>query len=471
MAMDTFFAGGGSPMELTSKAIPFAAFSAKFGFNAREDSEPFDHIEYLRERVLITQNPYGRIYAVESDEYITKEQLEIATKSIPPVRTSKAGKPGYVTAAADYLMSPQRHEVGSVVFDPTQPPLSETADGCFNCYRGLDVKPVEGDASAFEDLLKHLTQEEPEHLPWLREWSAYPLQHPGEKLHQAVVLEGEQHGGKSLFGVALGELYGGDRPGSYFRAINQQMLHGSFNPFAYKAFLVLGNEIAPSDKRSAADNLKDMIDRKTVELNRKFQPQIVIRDHANYIFTSNHGNAIFLEDPDGDRRYFVLHVPCRIPKDLADRVWDLSHTPEGRSALLYYLLQVDVSDFNPHGRAPRTRAQGDMYEDSSSDLDCFVQGIVDRARRGFLSEITTAARVAAQWNRTHNREVAVKAAASSLRKAKARSLQKVNIGDGESERPWALCNCDTWRRSDPDAVRKALDEDDLRPAAPKREKY
>jgi hypothetical protein len=457
LAMDDFFAAAGSTLELYAKAIPLAAFLTKLGLGGdNEDAEPIDHIGKLRSEYLVTENPRGAIYSIGSDEFIPKERLEIATKTIPPVKKSKGDRVTYVSAAADYLASPQRRVVKGIMFDPGQPPLTETSSGYFNNCTGLDIEPVKGDASAFDELLEWLTREEPEHFDWMRQWSAYPVQHLGAKLHQAVVLEGDQHGGKSLCGITLGEIYGGDRPGSYFRTINSRILRSSFNPYAYRALLTLGNEITGSDKRSDADNLKDMIDRKTVEVNRKNQPQFTVKDCCNYIFTSNHGDALYLEDPNGDRRYFVVHVSGRIPKDLADRVWALGHTPEGRSALLYHLLNVDLTGFDPHGPAPRTRAQADMFEASGSDLDSYIRGVIEFAGQGGRPEIDTAESLACEYNSRWFKSSAVKAVGHSLKRAGARRLPKIRLADQTPANPWALVNFEKWRKQDADSIRAAL---------------
>jgi uncharacterized protein DUF5906 len=459
LAMDDFFAAGGPALELYAKAVPLAVFLTKLGLGAdNEDAEPIDHIEKLRSEYLVTENPRGAIYSIGSDEFIPKERLEIATKTIPPVKKSKGARVTYISAAADYLASPQRRVVKGIVFDPSQPSLTETPTGYFNNCAGLDVEPIEGDARAFEDHLSWLTREEPEHRDWARQWCAYPLQHPGAKLHQAFVIQGDQHAGKSLFGITLGEIYGGDRPGSYFRAINSRMLRGSFNPFAYKARLTLGNEITGSDRRSDADNLKDMIDRKTVEVNRKHQPQITVKDCCNYIFTSNHGDALYLEDPNGDRRYFVVHVSGTIPQALADRVWALGHTPEGRSALLCHLLNVDLTGFDPHGPAPRTRAQANMFEDSGSDLDSYIRGVIDFTNQGGRPEVITAEMLTREYNDKWDRSVAVKAVGHSLKRAGARRLPKVRLADRTLLNPWALANFEQWKSRDAEAIRTALEE-------------
>jgi hypothetical protein len=61
---------------------------------------------------------------------------------------------------------------------------------------------------------------------------------------------------------------------------------------------VLGDEISGSDKRAEADMMKAMITQEEVNINIKYIPQFSIPDCVNYYFTSNHADALFLEDED-----------------------------------------------------------------------------------------------------------------------------------------------------------------------------
>jgi hypothetical protein len=69
---------------------------------------------------------------------------------------------------------------------------------------------------------------------------------------------------------------------------------------------VLGDEISGSDKRAEADMMKAMITQEEVNINIKYIPQFSIPDCVNYYLTSNHADALFLEDED--RRFFVHEV-------------------------------------------------------------------------------------------------------------------------------------------------------------------
>src|ERR1019366_1233786 len=119
--------------------------------------------------------------------------------------------------------------------------------------------------------------------------------------YQAVVFWGTAGGGKSLTGVVLRGLYGKN-----WVEVNQKEIHGTFNKWASNKQFVLADEISNTDRRTDADFLKSVITRKTVEINLKYVPQYTLADCANFFFTSNSADAVFVDTDD--RRYFVHHL-------------------------------------------------------------------------------------------------------------------------------------------------------------------
>jgi hypothetical protein len=73
LAMDDFFAAGGSALELCAKAVPLTAFLSKLGFSTdnNEDAELVDHIGKLHSEYLVTEDPRGVIYSTPDRKYIS----------------------------------------------------------------------------------------------------------------------------------------------------------------------------------------------------------------------------------------------------------------------------------------------------------------------------------------------------------------------------------------------------------------
>lgn len=258
-----------------------------------------------------------------------------------------------------------RRSVKRLIYAPGQPTVLD--DGSLNTWLGWGVKPKKGNVKPWKQLLDYIfINAKPEHRKWFEQWLAYPLQYPGTKLYSYVLLWSlQQRVGKSLIGLTMGRIYG-----AAFSQISSEDVRSAQNYWLVNKMFILAEEVTSSDKRSDADRVKHMITRETVSVNIKFQPQYDLSDFANYLFTSNHVDAMFFEN---DQRGFVHEIegdPAD-PKFYGEYdVWFRSD--EGAAALFDYLLHLDLKGFSPRGHAPVTDAKIDMTDISQSDLDAFV---------------------------------------------------------------------------------------------------
>jgi hypothetical protein len=91
-------------------------------------------------------------------------------------------------------------------------------------------------------------------------------------------------------------------------------------------------------------------------------------NRANYYFTSNYDDAFHLNDDD--RRYFVVEVgssPMTTEEGTYYGGW--IENRENRNALMWHLLHLDCSDFDPKGRAPDTDEKEEMKAANRPELD------------------------------------------------------------------------------------------------------
>lgn len=269
------------------------------------------------------------------------------------------------SAPAEWIKWPCRAEVERITYKPGQDRI--TAENELNIWSGWGCLPAEGDITPWKQLLDYVFEDaDPDHRVWFEQWLAYPLQHPGEKLFSAAVIWGTQHGtGKSLIGHTMAKIYGRNAI-----EIGDQGLHDSFNGWAENRQFVMGEEITSGDKRQNGDRMKKMITQREMRINQKFLPQYTVPDCINYYFTSNHPDSFFLEDTD--RRYFV-HALNRPPLPQSFyRKYAEWLEGSGPHALFHYLLNLDVSDFDPQGPAPMTDAKVDMINNGRSDVGLWV---------------------------------------------------------------------------------------------------
>lgn len=275
-----------------------------------------------------------------------------------------------VNVFEEWFKWPQRREHSDLVYEPGCDSMV-TEDNSLNMWKGWGCDPVEGDISPFTELLDHLVSVEPEVGPWLWQWLAYPLQNPGAKLYSAVLLHSPMQGtGKTFLGEIVGDIYGRN-----FTTLSQDDLTNNYTyVFANKQFALADEVIAAKDGRKHADRLKSLITQEQMKIEKKFEPIYFIRDTINYLFTSNHVDALYIED--ADRRYCVIKVPSiALPTEFYDKVraWRRSGGP---AHLFYHLLHnVDCSTFRPTAAPPRTKAHNEMKNAVMSDVDAWAYAI------------------------------------------------------------------------------------------------
>ena len=182
----------------------------------------------------------------------------IEARMIPAL--TGAGKPTQNSAGFVWLGSDLCNRVEGRVYEPLSQDLQETTyvpkDGrrYLNNWLGWASEPEpdpEGIEKYWTRLLGHLfqakrseTKAEQEHRErcrrWFEAWWAYPVQHPGAKLHSVAVLLGHQGGGKGLVGMMVGwAVYG-----RHFKHIAQKDLESDFNAnYTANKSLVMGSEI------------------------------------------------------------------------------------------------------------------------------------------------------------------------------------------------------------------------------------
>jgi hypothetical protein len=240
-----------------------------------------------------------------------------------------------------------------------------------NLWPGWGRESKKGNTRPFHQLWKFLTRDEKEILPWILDWLAYPLQRPGTKLYTCLSLWGRVHGtGKSLAGYIMKDIYGEN-----FREIGNKQLFARFNKWAAEKQFIMGTEINSKGHRDAGDILKSIITQEQVLVEPKYIDEYAVRDCNNYYFTSNHPDALFIEDTD--RRFVVVEVvgdplPQSFYQELSE--W---RAAGGASHVFYELLRRDLSNFDPHAPAPPTRAKREMIADSRSDIAHFVAQLRD----------------------------------------------------------------------------------------------
>ena len=251
-----------------------------------------------------------------------------------------------------------------VGFDPTE----KNPDIICNTWAGWPTQPKQGDCELLLDLLMYMCGNEKnqqEVYDWVLKWLAYPLQHPGAKMKTTVVIHGGQGTGKNLFFDAVLKIYG-----KYGRVIDQSAIEDKFNDcFSGKLFMLADEVVARSDLYHVKNKLKGLITGDRIRINPKNMAAYEETNHVNMVFLSNERMPVVLEQDD--RRHMVLWTPPKINnptfyKDIAHEIAN-----GGSAALHYFLLNLDLGDFNPDTKPVMTVAKLELQDLSRDSVTQF----------------------------------------------------------------------------------------------------
>lgn len=382
-----------------------------------------------------------RIYRFAHQDFTTIDLLskELANTQI---WVNDGNRNKLVTHADAWFKSPRRRMHVDVDFVPGADMI---VNNCINRWQGWGAMPVAGDVTPWNELLDHLFVGAPEHRKWFEQWVAYPIQRPGTKLTTATVLWSIVQGvGKSLIGETIGMLYG-----KHFRVISAVELHASFNGWMHDVQFVLGEENSGADPRADANRLKALITGTTVVVNEKYQPALELPNCVNFLFTSNHPDAFYLED--ADRRFYVWEISAgRLPNEFYEKFVDWRDNRGGINALMHHLQHLDLTGFLPKGNAPMTKAKLEMIYHSKSDLERWLMDTFEdetAVEAVFGKQVATLEEVTEAYNRERRGRTTTTAVSKALKRHHSHSSRRVSCGR-RRHKLRSLVNHEGWELAD-----------------------
>ncbi|KKN11301.1 hypothetical protein LCGC14_1027820, partial [marine sediment metagenome] len=237
-----------------------------------------------------------------------------------------------------WLKSPTRRQYDGISFAPSD----EFGENCYNIWRGYARTPQKGDCGLFwQHIESNICSGHYKDYQYVRKWLAYVFQHPGV-IHTALVLIGRQGVGKNSFVEPIGALLG-----SHFLHLSSlDELLSHFNYHLKNAVLIFANEALWGGNKKELGTLKAMITDKTCVIEGKGKDRIMLPNYKHLIISSNEDWPVHI-DPD-DRRFFVLRVGEAHKEDHQYfNALQVQLERGGYDALLFDLLNEDLSEFNP----------------------------------------------------------------------------------------------------------------------------
>lgn len=284
-------------------------------------------------------------------------------------------------------------KANGICFRPALPAgqvVEEEGRKLVNKYVPIDVPRVQGDPSPF---LNHLARVLPveRDRQILLSYMAACVQHKGVKFQWAPLLQGVQGNGKTLFSLCIMHAVGK----RYTHMPKAENLDSNFNIWLLDKLFVGVEEIKVTEKRqSLLETLKPMITAGNgIEIEGKGVDQITADICANFLFTTNHRDA--LKTDDNERRFAMFFTAQQTKQDLIDHGMSGRYFPELYAWLngggyhivneLLHTYQIP-DEFNPAGgchRAPWTSSTEEAVHANKGALEHEVQEAIEEGRPGF----------------------------------------------------------------------------------------
>jgi hypothetical protein len=239
---------------------------------------------------------------------------------------------------------------------------------CFNTYNGFAIDAIDGDCGVVLNHLKEVWADNDNNLYfYIINWFAHAIQYPGEKIGTALAMNGQEGSGKgcilNLIRLIMGNYL--------YSTSDNSVVNKNFNGEIEKKLLVFFDEIGWTEK-DCQGKLKQWITEPTISIEGKGIERKEIKSFHNFIFTTN--NIRIMNLSKTDRRYVIFKTSNKYCGDYEyfKPFFDKENTKKLASAFYHYLLQVDISNWNP-AIIPYTNERQEQIELSKNKVESWIE--------------------------------------------------------------------------------------------------
>ena len=271
----------------------------------------------------------------------------------------------------DFWRSPNTRFYSSVAFDPIPQESS-----VLNFWQGHGVVPESGECKVILDLLyKVICDGNKQQFRYLCHFLAHMLQKPEEKPDVAIIMIGGQGTGKGMFYRLLKRIW----PYTMLQVHDVDDVIGRFTGALERSYGVWMDEALFTHDRKSMERLKAAISEKEMRIEEKFEPKRTIKSHHRFFAATN--NDHFANIDTDDRRFFVLRVSSKHQQDheYFSRYLSALEGEDEVPALVYSLLNLDISKFNVH-RRPQTNEHNNQKIKSLEGIKRYFYDVLQAGR-------------------------------------------------------------------------------------------
>jgi len=267
--------------------------------------------------------------------------------------------------------------------------VSEEGRALVNTYVPILTPRQSGDITPFKlHLCKLLPNEQDRDI--LMAYMAAVVQHKGVKFQWAPLLQGAEGNGKTLFTRCIAYAVGK----KYTHMPRASEISEKFNVWlSGKIFIGVEDIYVPEHKMEVIEILKPMITADEYEIRDMQVSGRMQTICCNFIFNSNHKNAI--RKTENDRRFAIFYTAQQSSNDVISDGMDGSYFPNlyawlrggGYAIVADYLDKYEIpEELNPAGdchRAPMTSSTTEAITASLGGIEQEVVEAIEEGRKGF----------------------------------------------------------------------------------------
>jgi len=355
------------------------------------------YIAYVGEDESFYHQPTGRKHTKTAFDDIYGRRLlptaEELLKREKEVNQQTLNTPIFVPS--DYLLNHLKCPVADDYhYDPGNPEqtiITKNNRPYINTYRRTYPKPDRGRLfEAWELVDEHLRNiiAEPWHRQRIMDFLAYMVQAPGKKIRWAVLLQGAEGCGKSLFTSIMNDILGVEN----VNIIAKSSADRGYNDWVvgYQAVIVEEIRVSGANRHEIFDALKPMISDTLVPITQKYRDSRKIEHCANFWLNTNHHDA--LPANENSRRIFYLKSSIQH----REQVMAMRAKP-GYFSTLFGMCRDNAAglramfeehkisdDFDPDGPAPVTEFLTELAHNTANDIAAAITRIVEDDDHAFI---------------------------------------------------------------------------------------
>ena len=236
-------------------------------------------------------------------------------------------------------------------------------DNIYNLYKGIFASNIDDeptDCNVILNHLKKLTNNDEASYVYLCKWLAQILQQPDILIGISLIFRSKQGAGKNIFFEYFGKMLGYNQYAN--TADIEKDIFDKHSTFRQNKLLISIDEANAKETFSVNDKIKNMITDSKMTLNPKNVKPYTINNYARLVFFTNNIYACKIEQ--SDRRFVVFDCDNSIckNKEYFDNLISAFKTPSIIKAFYNYLMNIDLTDFDPINERPITEAYMDMKE-------------------------------------------------------------------------------------------------------------